>query len=125
MLRLHCPICGLRDETEFTYGGDATVRRPKDDETDPRPWLDYVFYRDNPRGAHLEYWQHQHGCRQWLVVERDTLTHAVRSCRLARDVAKERAAAEAADNVVPETSADRRSAAAEPTAPPRETETLA
>ena len=28
MLRLECPICGLRDETEFVYGGDATIVRP-------------------------------------------------------------------------------------------------
>ena len=87
MLRIHCPVCGLRDETEFTYGGDATVRRPAMDDPEPAHWLDYVFKRDNPRGPHREYWHHLGGCRQWLVVERDTLTHAMGETGLAREMA--------------------------------------
>ena len=85
MLRLDCPVCGTRDETEFTYGGDATVRRPDDGETDAQAWLDYVFSRDNPRGPHKEFWHHVQGCRQWLIVERDTLTHEITTCTLARE----------------------------------------
>lgn len=85
MLRIECPVCGLRDETEFTYGGDATVVRPALSETAVEPWLDYVFLRGNPRGAHSEYWHHVQGCRQWLVVERDTLTHAIGACVLAAE----------------------------------------
>jgi sarcosine oxidase subunit delta len=79
-----CPVCGLRDETEFTYGGDATVVRPAPDETAPDVWLDYVFIRDNPRGLHKEFWHHVQGCRQWLVVERNTLTHEIGTVDLAR-----------------------------------------
>ncbi len=85
MLRLPCPLCGLRDETEFSYGGDATRTRPPLSETAAEPWLDYVFLRDNPRGPHREYWQHLQGCRQWVVVERDTLTHAIGRSWLARE----------------------------------------
>ncbi len=88
MLRIDCPICGLRDETEFTYGADATVTRPAMDEADPGAWLDYVFNRDNPRGLHKEYWHHVQGCRQWLVQERNTLTHEMGRCRLAREVSE-------------------------------------
>lgn len=84
MLRLSCPVCGLRDETEFTYGGDATVIRPAQGDTDPDAWHDYVFLRDNSRGAHREYWHHVQGCRQWLVVDRNTLTHAIAGTALAR-----------------------------------------
>ncbi|MEM7731548.1 MAG: sarcosine oxidase subunit delta [Pseudomonadota bacterium] len=91
MIRINCPVCGLRDETEFTYGEDASVTRPAMDEEAMQPWLDYVFNRDNPRGWHREYWHHVQGCRQWVVVERNTLTHDVRSCRLAREVADETA----------------------------------
>ncbi len=87
MLRILCPVCGLRDETEFTYGADATIRRPAMDESDPKAWLDYVFLRDNPRGPHKEYWHHVTGCRQWVVVERDTLTHQILGSTLAREVA--------------------------------------
>ena len=86
MLRIHCPVCGLRDESEFSYGGDATVVRPAHDETSIDVWHDYVFLRDNPRGPHREYWHHVQGCRQWLVVERDTLTHKIGEAALARDV---------------------------------------
>jgi len=88
MIRINCPVCGLRDETEFSYGADASVVRPAMDETRADPWVDYVFIRDNPRGPHKEYWHHVQGCRQWLVLERDTLTHAVGDCQLAREVAQ-------------------------------------
>ena len=85
MLRINCPVCGLRDETEFAYGGDATLVRPAHNETNADVWLDFVFLRDNPRGPHREYWHHAQGCRQWLVVERDTLTHKIGGAVLARD----------------------------------------
>lgn len=85
MLRINCPVCGLRDETEFAYGGDATVPRPAMSENRLAPWIEYVFLRDNPRGAHEEYWHHVQACRQWLVARRDTLTHAMGDCRLASE----------------------------------------
>jgi sarcosine oxidase subunit delta len=72
-----CPVCGLRDHEEFTYFGDATVVRPAISEADAAPWTAYVYERKNPRGPHREYWHHLHGCRQWMVVERDTFTHKV------------------------------------------------
>ncbi|CDX45062.1 Sarcosine oxidase subunit delta [Mesorhizobium sp. ORS 3359] len=87
MLRIPCPVCGLRDETEFTYGADATLRRPDMEETDPGVWHDYVFIRDNPQGRHKEYWHHVSGCRQWILVERDTLTHEIFGSSLVREVA--------------------------------------
>jgi len=87
MIRIFCPICGTRDESEFTYGGDASVQRPAMEEVAPGPWLDYVFMRDNPRGPHREYWHHVQGCRQWLVLDRNTLTHEIGTCLLARDAA--------------------------------------
>jgi len=89
MLRFKCPVCGLRDETEFDYGGDAKVVRPATAETAFEPWYDYVFLRDNPRGPHREFWHHSRGCRQWVVVERDTLTHEIGDVVLARDAVKE------------------------------------
>ena len=86
MLRIHCPVCGLRDETEFTYGEDASVKRPEMANADMGAWHEFVFVRDNPRGRHKEYWHHVFGCRQWIVVERDTLTHEMFSSTLAREV---------------------------------------
>ncbi len=72
-----CPVCGLRDHGEFTYGGDATIVRPDISEPDQAVWAAYVYDRENPRGPHREYWQHVHGCRMWMAVGRDTQTHDV------------------------------------------------
>jgi sarcosine oxidase subunit delta len=77
MLRIPCPHCGVRDYTEFVYAGDATKRRPAHGTADARAWYEYVFLFDNPKGPHLEYWQHVEGCRQWLVLERDTANNTV------------------------------------------------
>ena len=81
-------MCGERDFTEFHYGGDAHNPRPAHGTADRRAWLDYVFLFDNPKGAHREYWQHVFGCRQWLVLERDTATNIVGSVALARASAR-------------------------------------
>ncbi len=29
MLHIKCPHCGMRSQNEFSYGGDATVKRPE------------------------------------------------------------------------------------------------
>jgi sarcosine oxidase subunit delta len=89
MLRIPCPFCGERDHHEFAYGGDATVRRPALDDRDPETWHRYVFIRDNPRGPHREYWQHTGGCRAWIVVERDTATHAIHGAWLAAEAGED------------------------------------
>lgn len=83
MLRIHCPYCGVRDHTEFSYGGDAGVQRPAADNPDPAAWAGYVYARDNPRGPHRELWQHSGGCRVWLEVQRDTVSHEILAVALA------------------------------------------
>ena len=90
MLRIACPFCGERDYTEFRYGGDATRPRPAHGTADLKAWHDHVFLFDNPKGLHREYWQHLLGCRQWLVLERNTATNEVGSSRPARDRAESR-----------------------------------
>ena len=85
MLILPCPHCGPRDHSEFRYGGDATKARPDLGEADAKPWHNHVFLFDNPKGAHKEFWQHVLGCRQWIVVERDTFTQVISGSRPARD----------------------------------------
>ena len=76
MLRIKCPYCGLRDETEFTYHGAANLHRP-DGDADAKAFYEYVYLRDNPRGEHEELWQHTSGCRSYLKVRRNTQTHEV------------------------------------------------
>jgi sarcosine oxidase subunit delta len=77
-MRLTCPHCGARALEEFTYRGDATLRRPAED-APHQAWVDYVYLRDNPAGYHSELWYHGVGCRAWLVVIRNTLTHQIKS----------------------------------------------
>ena len=54
----------------------AVLTRPAAD-ADKQAWMDYVYLRDNPRGAYREFWHHTSGCRRWLIVSRDTATHTV------------------------------------------------
>ena len=76
MLRIPCPWCGIRDETEFRFGGDAHVERPGLEVSDAE-WADYLFNRENPKGLHYERWCHVYGCSQWFNVVRDTVTHEI------------------------------------------------
>ena len=78
MLRIKCPWCGVRDQTEFQFGGESHICRPENpqDVTDAG-WAEYMFYRKNPKGLHYERWVHSYGCRQWFNVARDTVTHNI------------------------------------------------
>jgi sarcosine oxidase subunit delta len=78
MIRIDCPWCGTRDETEFAYRGDATVSRP-DADAPIEAFHDFVYQRANPRGWHVEWWYHAAGCRRFLKVVRHTMTHEVHS----------------------------------------------
>ena len=84
-MRLPCPYCGERDLGEFVYRGDAAPLRP---EADDAAFADYVYLRSNPAGALAEHWYHAQGCRQWLVVQRDTRTHVIAGARLAREAGR-------------------------------------
>ena len=53
MLRIECPWCGVRDEPEFTYGGESQVARPPAGAGDEE-WAQYLFFRTNPAGEHAE-----------------------------------------------------------------------
>ncbi len=76
MLRLSCPWCGIRDEPEFSFGGESHITRPGLDASDT-VWSDYLFNKENPKGIHYEQWLHKYGCGRWFNVARDTLTHEI------------------------------------------------
>ncbi len=80
-MRLPCPFCGDRDAQEFVYRGDASLARPSYDSD----FHDYVYLRDNPAGVITEHWYHAQGCRQWLVVTRDTRSHGISGAVFAKD----------------------------------------
>ena len=78
MLRISCPWCGPRDQTEFSYGGEAQIIRPLNPELlSDKQWADYLFNRKNTKGLHAEQWCHTAGCRQWFNVLRDTVTYEI------------------------------------------------
>lgn len=79
---IDCPCCGPRPVSEFSYIGDAEAAKP-DMHAPAAEWVKAVYTRTNPRGMHLEHWQHLHGCRQFLKIQRDTLTHEIFSVELA------------------------------------------
>ncbi len=75
MLLITCPWCGQRDQSEFTYGGQAHIARPPDNAsmTDAQ-WAEFVFMRDNTKGVFAERWMHGSGCRHWFNAIRNTAT---------------------------------------------------
>ncbi len=80
MLQINCPCCGPRDESEFSYGGEAHIVRPKEPETlSDAEWADYLFMRSNTKGKYREQWCHSAGCRRWFNVERDTVSYEIQS----------------------------------------------
>jgi sarcosine oxidase subunit delta len=87
VLLIDCPWCGPRDESEFAYGGEADITRPADpDALTDEEWADYLFMRKNPRGPHREQWVHEHGCRRWFVLERDTVSYQITKEGLGTDL---------------------------------------
>ncbi len=70
-MRIPCPYCGSRD---------AAPQRPEPDgdtASSAAAMFDYVYLRSNPSGRHRDLWYHGAGCRSWLVVTRDTVTHEI------------------------------------------------
>ena len=87
MLRIPCPHCGVRDETEFRYRGDASALRPAA-ESGEAAFVRYVYERTNPKGWHAEWWMHAAGCRTVLRVIRHTVTHEIHSVTLPQETAE-------------------------------------
>ena len=78
MLVIDCPYCGPRDQSEFSNGGEAHVKRPDGSaEIGDREWGEYVFIRANPKGIFYERWVHSHGCRKWFNAVRNTSTDEI------------------------------------------------
>ena len=86
-MRVTCPFCGERDRREFTVQGDGTVLRRPGRDAGAQTWHDYVHLRDNPAGRLREMWYHD-PCGAWIVVERDTVTHAVYGTASAGEAAR-------------------------------------
>ena len=80
------PLLGPRDASEFIYLGDASLmNRPNPkSKSAAQDFYNYMYLRENPAGEHRELWFHEQGDRSWLIVTRNTLTHAITKVELAR-----------------------------------------
>ena len=72
---LTCPNCGVREVTDFGFGGEVT-KRPKQ-RPSQRELNEYNYFRRNVAGVQREWWYHRTGCKTWFVAERDTRTNEV------------------------------------------------
>ena len=72
---LTCPNCGVREVTDFGFGGEVSARP----QTRPtfRELNTYNYFRRNVAGVQREWWCHRSGCGTWFVAERDTRTNRV------------------------------------------------
>jgi sarcosine oxidase subunit delta len=79
MLIITCPYCREeRTELELTFGGEADVIRPAvPGVVSDEKWAEYLYFRDNRKGAQAEQWCCSGGCGQWFKVVRDTVSHQV------------------------------------------------
>ena len=50
MIRIKCPYCGERDHSEFSYGGDASIKYPALDASEAE-WTEAIFFRENIKGV--------------------------------------------------------------------------
>jgi heterotetrameric sarcosine oxidase delta subunit len=76
---LACPNCGVREVTDFGYGGEISTRPAGDPSF--RELNTYNYFRRNVAGVQREWWFHRSGCRTWFIAERNTVTNEVLSTR--------------------------------------------
>lgn len=75
MKQLLCPLNGLRNISEFLYGGE--VHEPSDPRnSSASDWAEHVFFDKNPAGFVLEWWCHR-PTSYWFIAERNTITDEV------------------------------------------------
>jgi heterotetrameric sarcosine oxidase delta subunit len=90
---LTCPNCGVREVTDFAYGGELNPR-PKEHPS-LRELGEYNYVRTNVAGLQREWWLHRSGCGEWFIAERDTRTNEVRWTKRVNEVFGEGAGAAA------------------------------
>ncbi|MFT7058332.1 MAG: sarcosine oxidase subunit delta [Pseudorhodobacter sp.] len=75
-MRITCPLCGPRDRREFYYyGAEDYLAMPTGE--DLSDWDAYLHLRENPAGQTRDLWYHETGCASWLLVTRNTVSHAI------------------------------------------------
>lgn len=75
MKMMRCPLNGLRNISEFSYGGELKHMPDQNTCTD-EAWADYVFNKNNTAGIVLEWWMHTPS-NYWFIAERHTVTDEI------------------------------------------------
>jgi heterotetrameric sarcosine oxidase delta subunit len=78
MILVPCPYCGLRNASEFRWGGEIRTR-PDPNGTTKRQWREYLYFKRNAAGWITETWYHQAGCGRHFRCERNTVTNEIRT----------------------------------------------
>lgn len=84
-MKLPCPLCGSRDRREFYYMGTEDYLTPAGEGASLDDLDNHLFLRDNPAGLTRDLWYHEQGCGAWMVVTRNTVSHAVLAAELVAD----------------------------------------
>ena len=75
MKLMPCPLNGLRNIAEFSYGGTVGTM-PDPAACDDRRWAEYLFIESNTRGVVREWWYHI-ASAYWFIAERDTASDEI------------------------------------------------
>ena len=73
---LNCPNCGLRDVSEFRYGGQIVQPSPPPARLAEGGEKELAAATNLP-GPQRERWYHRFGCRHWFMAERDVTKNQV------------------------------------------------
>ena len=77
MQQFPCPFCGLRDEREFHFAGEAGKSRPDTTgKVSSADWASYLYTQKNLKGEVREVWMHT-PCSELFILCRDSVTMAV------------------------------------------------
>ena len=80
MLLIPCPHCGPRAQAEFVF--ERPVETIFAVDTPTSEVVEKLYTRTNPRGVSAELWRHSRGCRAWLRIDRNTVTHVITAVSL-------------------------------------------
>jgi heterotetrameric sarcosine oxidase delta subunit len=87
MIAIDCPVCGLRESSEFQWWGEIGEAG----ETSPVATADLRgarrahYLQVNAPGWMLERWLHAAGCGRFIVVERHRTSNRIRDVRPERE----------------------------------------
>ena len=88
MKLITCPLNGIRNISEFSYGGEY---HPMPDHiySSSREWAEHVFFHENDAGIVTEWWCHT-ASSFWFLAQRDTITDKIIRTFRADEIFKER-----------------------------------